>query len=165
MRTLVLLLFCIIGTQAAAQIKANINDLHFIAGQWSVQHQWGDMEEAWSAPMGNNMMGSYRCVKDGKVIFYEFMVIEQKDGVPVLYLRHFGPGSMAWEEKDAPGKYPLTLLEKDKAKFKKEDASTELTFTRQSPTQLQVVLHSKNKEGVTERVEFNYRLKEKRDVR
>ena len=161
MRIALLLLLAFIGSAATAQIKAKVSDLHFMAGQWTVQHAWGDMEENWSAPMGNNMMGAYRCVKDGKVVFYEFMAIEQKDSVPVLYLRHFGPGSMAWEEKDAPGKYPLVLLQKNKAQFKKEDGSTVLTFTRQSPTQLQVVLHSKNKEGLPETVEFNYRLKGK----
>lgn len=161
MRFILLVLLAFIYTTATAQAKTDLKDLHFISGQWTVQHPWGDMEETWSAPLGNNMMGSYRCVKDGKVIFYEFMVIEQTDSVPVLYLRHFGPQNIAWEEKEAPGKYGLVLLQKNKAQFKKEDGSTVLTFIRQSPTQLQVVLDSKNKEGVPEKVEFNYRLKGK----
>ncbi|MHA4812545.1 DUF6265 family protein [Flavitalea flava] len=64
------------------------------------------MEEFWGPPIGNNMICSYRCVKDGKVVFYEFVVIEQKDtlseSVPVMILRHFKPGSISWEDKDKP---------------------------------------------------------------
>ena len=104
-------------------------------------------------------MGSYRCVKDGNVVFYEFMVIEKTDSVPVLHLRHFGPGSVAWEEKESPGRYPLVLLQTNKAQFRKQDGSTLLTFTRQSPTQLQVVLDSKNKAGTWEKIVFDYTLK------
>lgn len=160
MRAFFFLFLISFSVPAFAQLqKATIKDLSFISGQWTVQHQWGDMEEVWSAPMGNNMMGSYRCVNEGKVVFYEFMAIEQIDSVPVLYLRHFGPGSIAWEEKDSAGTYPLVLLQKDKAQFRKSDGSTMLTFTRQSPTQLQIILDSKNGDGTLEKVVFDYRLK------
>ena len=160
MRALLFLLLIGFSTTINGQVtKAAIKDLSFISGHWTLQHEWGDMEEVWSAPMGNNMMGSYRCVKEGKVVFYEFMVIEQKDSVPVLYLRHFGPGSVAWEEKEAPGIYTLVLLQKGKAQFKEKDSGTTLTFTRQSPTQLQIVLDSKTSEGTPEKVVFDFRLK------
>jgi hypothetical protein len=155
---LLLLLFAVTGF---AQLKkADIKDLGFITGQWTLQHEWGDMEETWSAPMGNNMMCSYRCVKDGKVIFYEFIVVEQTDSVPVMHLRHFGPGSVAWEDKEAPGLYPLVHLQQGLAQFKKQDGAAVLTFTRQSPQKLQVVLDSKNKQGEWEKVAFNYTLKQ-----
>ena len=140
--------------------KADIKDLQLMTGQWVLQHEWGDMEETWSAPMGNNMMCSYRCVKDGKVIFYEFIVVEQTDSVPVMHLRHFGPGSIAWEDKEAPGLYPLVQLQPGLAQFKKQDGTAILTFTRQSPQKLQVVLDSKNKNGAWEKVAFNYTLKQ-----
>ena len=61
------------ATLSVAQVPPkNIKDLAFMAGKWTTHSAWGDMEENWSEPMGNNMMCSYRCVKDGKVIFYEF---------------------------------------------------------------------------------------------
>jgi hypothetical protein len=160
MRLFFLLFSIAISATAVGQLKkAAIKDLSFIAGQWTLQHEWGDMEEVWSAPMGNNMMGSYRCVKDSKIVFYEFMVIEQTDSVPVLYLRHFGAGSIAWEEKESPGLYPLLLLEGRKAQFRKEDGRTMLTFIRQSPTQLQVLLDSSDGGEKPKKVVFNYRLK------
>lgn len=160
MRLMVFFLLMFSATAFGQVKKANIKDLQFIAGQWTLKHEWGDMEETWSAPMGNSMMCSYRCVKDGKIVFYEFIVIEQTDSVPVMHLRHFGPGSVAWEEKNAPGLYPLVLLEGGKTQFRKQDGSSILTFTRQSPQQLQVLLDSKNKKGEWEQVAFNYTLKQ-----
>ena len=59
----------------------NIKDLAFMSGNWKTHSAWGDMEEHWSEPLGNSMMCAYRCVKDGKVIFYEFIVIEQMDSM------------------------------------------------------------------------------------
>src|ERR1700748_342355 len=101
----------------AQTLKADIKDLSFIAGTWGQRHEWGDMEEFWGPPMGNNMICSYRCVKDGKVLFYEFVVIEQVDSSPVMILRHFKTGNIAWEEKDKPEYYPLVALSYNTAVF------------------------------------------------
>jgi hypothetical protein len=65
-----LLFFCFITVGSYAQgIKASIKGLSFMAGTWTIKHKWGDMEEFWGPPMGDNMVSSYRCVKDGKVVF------------------------------------------------------------------------------------------------
>ena len=80
----------------------DIKALAFISGKWKTTTSWGDMEEYWSEPMGNCMVCAYRCVKDGKVVFYEFIVIEQMTSGPVMKLRHFSPGNIAWEDKDKP---------------------------------------------------------------
>ena len=161
MRLLLFVCLLFVSLTGFSQLKkADIKDLSFMTGQWTLQHQWGDMEETWSAPMGNNMMCSYRCVKDGKIIFYEFIVVEQTDSVPVMHLRHFGPGSVAWEDKEAPGLYPLVQLQQGFAQFKKTDGTATLTFTRQSPQKLQVMLDSKNKNGEWEKTAFNYTLKQ-----
>ena len=78
-----------------------------MTGNWKTTSDWGDMDEVWSSPRGNCMMCTFRCVKDGKIVFYEFIVIEQNpnDSVPVLKLRHFNPGSIGREEKDNPYLY------------------------------------------------------------
>ena len=88
MRFLLSFLFVLFFGSAFSQLtSANIKDLHFMSGRWALQHEWGDMEEVWSQPAGNSMMCSFRCVKDGKVVFYEFIVIEQTDSVPVMRVR------------------------------------------------------------------------------
>lgn len=146
-----------ISVSAFSQIPIrNIKDLAFMAGKWVTKGEWGDMEENWSAPMGNCMMCSYRCVKDGKVVFYEFIVIEQQPEGPVMKLRHFSPGNIAWEEKDKPYEYPLTYLDENLARFERPDKKTSLTFQRIDATKLKVTLERQDKDGKWVQDEFNY---------
>ncbi len=138
----------------------NIKDLAFMSGKWITHSAWGDMEENWSTPMGNCMMCAYRCVKDGKVIFYEFIVIEQTDSGPVMKLRHFSPGNIGWEEKDKPYEYPLMFLEPDKARFERPDKKTALTFHRTAPDKMQVILERQDQNGRWVEDVFDYELSE-----
>jgi hypothetical protein len=39
----------------AQSIKANVKDLSFMAGTWVLKHKWGNMEEFWGPPIGDNM--------------------------------------------------------------------------------------------------------------
>jgi hypothetical protein len=139
--------------------KARISDLSFMAGRWFVHHEWGDMEENWAEPMGDNMVCSYRCVKNGKIVFYEFIVVEQSDSVPVMKLRHFSPGNVAWEEKDKPYHYPLVQLSSSHAVFERPDKKLRMIFTRRDRDHLTVVLERENKDGKWEKDNFDYALK------
>jgi hypothetical protein len=143
----------------AQQFKASIKDLAFMAGTWTQKHKWGDMEEFWGPPMGNNMICSYRCVSKGKVVFYEFVVIEQTGDVPVMKLRHFNPGSIGWEEKDKPRSYALVQLTKNKAVFEAPDKSLSLTYIRTGTRTMDIILNEKNKKGDWEKEVFNYTLR------
>lgn len=136
----------------------NIKDLSFMAGRWTTTTEWGDMEESWSEPMGNCMMCAYRCVKDGEVVFYEFIVIEQTEKGPVMKLRHFNPGNIGWEDKDSPYEYPLMFLEEDRARFEHPNKKTALTFYRSDKNKMQVILDRKDKDGKWVQDEFNYTL-------
>ncbi len=136
----------------------DIKALAFISGKWKTTTSWGDMEEYWSEPMGNCMVCAYRCVKDGKVVFYEFIVIEQMPSGPVMRLRHFSPGNIAWEDKDKPYEYNLMFLEADKARFERPDKKTYITFHRTGPRTLKVILESQDKEGQWMEDVFDYTL-------
>lgn len=159
-RTLLLLMALLVGTHGRAQVKkAEVKDLAFMQGRWFVAHEWGDMEEYWGEPMGNNMVSSYRCVKNGKVVFYEFVVIEQGENVPVLLLRHFNPGNIAWEDKTTPQRYPLVELTANKATFKDDANDVLLRYELTAPDALTVTLVEKNKQGVPETIYFRYKRK------
>jgi hypothetical protein len=134
----------------------DIKELEFMAGHWVTTGEWGDMEETWSKPKGNSMMCSYRCVKNGKVVFYEFIVIEQLPAGPVMKLRHFSPGNVAWEDKDKPYDYPLMFLDDNIARFERPDKKTSLTFQRIAPDKLKVILERQDKDGKWVQDEFNY---------
>ena len=148
---------CVCSIVSSAQAPGyKISSLSFMSGRWVTTGPWGDMEETWSEPMGNSMMCSYRCVKDGKVVFYEFIVIEQQKKGPVMLLRHFNPGNIAWEEKDKPYEYPLMFLDDDVARFERPDKKTSLTFQRLAPDKLKVTLERQDKDGKWVQDEFNY---------
>ena len=156
MRLLLLLLLLPVATYGQPK-KAHIKDLEFLKGVWRLQHAWGDMEEIWGPPMGDNMTCSYRCVKDGKIVFYEFIVIEQSDSVPAMKLRHFNPGSIGWEDKNTPYLYPLVAIGQNKAVFERPDKKSKLIYERISPNQLKSVLE-REKDGKWSKEEFHYQL-------
>ena len=158
---LLLLLLTWTGQESFGQVpKKNIKDLAFMAGRWKTHSAWGDMEESWSEPMGDCMMCAYRCVKDGKVVFYEFIVIEQMASGPVMKLRHFSPGNIGWEDKEKPYEYPLMFLEPDKARFERPDKKTALTFHRTGPETMKVILERQDDKGKWVEDVFDYELAE-----
>lgn len=156
MRIIYLLLFLFAATTGYAQTsKPTISDLSFMAGTWTQDHEWGWMEEHWSKPMGNCMASSFRCVKDGKVVFYEFMVIEQDSAGPVLKLRHFNPGSIGWEDKNSPIEFVILSVQKNNVVFESRDKTLKMTYTVSSGKELKIVLDEKNKEGIWENTRFD----------
>jgi hypothetical protein len=161
MKRLTVALLCsvmsLLFAEASAQnAEYKIDALKFMSGKWVTSSEWGDMEENWSMPMGDNMMCSYRCVKNGKIVFYEFIVIEQQAKGPVMKLRHFSPGNIGWEEKDKPYEYNLIFLDDNIARFERPDKKTSLTFERQSADKLKVTLDRQDKDGKWVQDEFNY---------
>jgi len=131
-----------------------------MAGTWTLKHDWGDMEEFWGQPMGDNMVSTFRCVKNGEVIFYEFMTIEQSDTTPVMKLRHFNKGSIGWEDKDKPYLMPATKVAPDEVVFESLDKSVLITYKRISATKMDCILNEKGKDGKWSKDVFNYTLKE-----
>ncbi|MBX2960908.1 MAG: hypothetical protein KF687_00260 [Cyclobacteriaceae bacterium] len=152
------LLFIIPASITYGQVQTTLDQLSFISGNWRGSMAWGEMEEYWSDAMGDNMVCVYRCVKDGKTVFYEFIVIEQSEsGVPTMKLRHFSRGNIGWEEKDKPFEYPLAKLEQNKAVFEAVDKKTRLIYERVDANQLRAVLE-REKNGEWEVEEFLYQL-------
>jgi hypothetical protein len=145
---------------ASAQIKKPaVKDLAFMAGTWTLRHQWGDMEEFWGTPMGDNMVSTFRCVKDGKVVFYEFMAIEQSDSVAVMKLRHFNKGSIGWEDKDKPFLMPAIKFAPNEVVFESPDKAVRITYKRLSALKLDCILDEKAKDGKWSKDVFSYTLK------
>lgn len=139
--------------------KASVNQLAFMAGTWTQKQEWGDMEEFWGEPMGDSMISSFRVVKDGKATFYEFVVIEEQNHIPVFKMRHYNRGSVGWEEKDKPLLFYLVYIEKNKADFELKDKSVRITYKLVSPDKLDVTLVEKDKKGKLKKDVFNYSRK------
>jgi hypothetical protein len=65
--------------------KPTLNDLAWLAGSWAGTARGIEMEEHWTAPKGNSMVGLHRDVGKGRTLLFEFLRIEQQ-GDHIVYL-------------------------------------------------------------------------------
>jgi hypothetical protein len=70
---------------AAQGTKPAIADLAWMAGSWTGESRGIQMEEHWTAPKGNSMIGIHRDVGKGRTMLFEFLRIEQQ-GDQIVYL-------------------------------------------------------------------------------
>ena len=138
--TFAVLFSMVLPLYAADSKPASVADLSWIAGQWQGKKGADQLDEHWSAPGGGTMMGAFRWIKNGKILVYEFLVIEDSTTGPVLTFRHFNAGLIAWEEKDKPLRCPLAGGGPGEAAFACEGGSTRLTFRRTGENGLNVLL-------------------------
>ena len=78
---------------------ATLADVAWLQGHWVGDGLGGVSEEQWSPARGGVMMGTYRLLKDGKPVFYEFILLAEDNGTLVMKLKHFHPDFSGWEEK------------------------------------------------------------------
>lgn len=101
-RSLVLCaLLCFCQTALTQQVPAGrIEDAAWLAGRWTGTGLGGQLEEVWSAPAGGQMVGHFRLLREGKPVFYEFMLMDvTEDGIR-MRLKHFNPDYTAWEARE-----------------------------------------------------------------
>ena len=106
--------------QASVPATANVNGLGFLAGHWLGASTSGTaMEAMWTAPSGNNVLGTMRQMKEGKASMYEILVAEQAGSGVSLRVKHFNPGLTGREEKDASDHYAVIELGNDRVVLEK----------------------------------------------
>ena len=93
----------------AAGDKPDIVKLAWMAGCWEGQIGPVRIEEQWNKPAGGTMLGLSRNLKDGRVIFSEFMRINQDEG-KIVYMARIGT-------KATPTPFALIHLSLDEAVF------------------------------------------------
>ena len=123
----------------APAARATLQDLAWLAGEWSGTGLGGATEETWSAPAGGAMMGMFRLVKDGRVVFYEFLTLVEQDGAVLLRLKHFNPDLTGWEEKADFVTFRLLKATATEAYF------DGLTFRRDGPDRTHIYLAIRNR--------------------
>jgi len=133
-----------------------LTDLAWIAGDWVGAAGDSFIQEQWSAPQGDDMMGMFRLVQDGKVVFYEFMTIRQEASGPVLRIKHFDPGLVGWEEKGESIVFDLQEIGDHRAVFETEkDGDPERLIFERGDNELVITLEKPAKDT---RTPFRYRL-------
>ena len=147
MKTILLCLFTIVATYAQnATTTGTLADVGFMEGRWLGTFNGGPIEAAWIAPVGDNLTGFMRMMKDNKVTMYEMLVFEQTEKGPIVLVKHFKPGLVGQEEKDKSDRYRFISAQKDRALFEKEDGSIQIIYEKRGQDQL-VIQRGQSKDG------------------
>jgi len=137
----------------AASPPAKITDVAFLEGIWVGKGLGGDTEESYSSPLGGAIVGYFRFVKDGKVIFYEIVTVVETNGSLALRLKHFHADLKGWEEKDDVQEFKLVAIEGQTIYF------DGLSLRRDGDTLYSAVKIKDRKSGSTRVEQFSYKLK------
>ncbi|UCS95666.1 hypothetical protein KZP23_00500 [Echinicola marina] len=97
--------------------KGKMTDLAWMVGFWKGPGLNGECEELWMPQQDNTMMGVFRYIEEGKLIFTEYMAIAEEAGKINLKVKHFSANFSPWEEKDEWINFPLIKTEGQTAYF------------------------------------------------
>jgi len=97
--------------------NAYIEGLAWLEGSWAGRINGDHVEEIWTSATADAMMGMFRLVAEGKLRFYEFIVMVQKGKTIEMRIKHFDPDLNGWEEKEESSVFFLTELKKRQAVF------------------------------------------------
>ena len=86
--------------------NSTLSQLSWLTGTWRTTLGDDILEEIWSAPTHDSMMGVFRWIKKDRVWMNELMTITADGGGFAFRLRHFSRDMVPWEEKDAAFHYP-----------------------------------------------------------
>lgn len=70
---------------AADEVPAKVDSLAWLTGTWQCHRGSSLVEEHWTRPAGQTMLGMGRTLKDGHTAEFEFLRIEERDG-KLVYL-------------------------------------------------------------------------------
>lgn len=120
--------------QAADQPADLVEVAEWLQGHWVGNGLGGENETLWSPPRAGTMMGVFRHMKDGEIVFYELLALVPEEGRLVLKLKHFDPNLDGWEEPSESLDFPLLRAEEDALYF------DGITYRRLGPDRREVTV-------------------------
>src|SRR5262245_15652917 len=70
----------LLSTCLYAADAAPLNRLNWLGGSWKLETDGKLVEEHWTTPAGGAMLGMSRTINNGKMVEFEFLRIEQREG-------------------------------------------------------------------------------------
>jgi hypothetical protein len=119
-----------------------VEDFGWMAGHWRGEGLGGICEEIWTGPLGGSMVGLFRLIREGELVFSEHMMLARDPDGIVLKVKHFTPDFVAWEDKEGAVRFRLEELRPNEAVFKG------LRIRRTEPG-LEIVIRMKDASGKT----------------
>ncbi len=146
------------NSQGSSKPMAKVDDLKWMAGNWSCEIWGGIFEEYWIPPVGGTMQGTGRLVSEGKVQFMEYMSIETgADGKLTMYMLLDAPSK--GEKKPSP--FVLTSVKNGAYTFTnaKNDFPTRIIYSNKKDAKGALMyVRLEGKQGGKDAVEeFNFR--------
>ena len=137
-------------------LMTSVEALSWLEGKWIGKEADRLIEEHWSAPQGETLMGMFRFVHAGEPRFYEFMTIAVEGQEVILRIKHFDPGLTGWEEKGESVTYPLVQVDAGGAVFYRRGAAQPnwMIYRREGDA---LAVHFEGAEGETEGGRFEFR--------
>lgn len=126
------------------QAALRLQGLAWMTGEWTASRGEDVLEERWSAPIGDSMVGTFRWIKaGGKVWMFELMTITAKGDDVIFRLRHFSDEMVPWEgvEKEPALTYKLIKQTSEESVFENPNRDSPRRFIfRKGDDSLTVVL-------------------------
>lgn len=142
---------------AAPATSPKLAPLAFISGRWQTEFDGNQLEEYWSPPAGDSMMGVFRWMKNGKVWMNELLTVVDEGEQVVFRLKHFDAKMVGWEEKADALTLKLVRAEANEAVFEGMKAEQPLRFTyRMAGEALQIRIDG-SRDGKPKTDEFTLR--------
>ena len=163
--TLIVLGICVVSVVLSATAEEKpagaaqqLAKLEWMRGEW-VREQGADrLEEIWSAPSGDSLMGMFRWDKQGKAWMYELMCITVEEGTLVFRLKHFDRRLAGWEPKDPPTAYRLQRQAEREVVFENAERSDPRRFVYSIDDEGRFVVRLESeRDGETRATEFRFR--------
>jgi hypothetical protein len=129
-----------------AEQQAAIESVSWLAGRWVGEGLGGQLEETWSTPASGQMVGHFRLVRDGVVLFYEICLLDVVDGGVRMRVKHFNPDFVGWEERDGWHAFEPHSVSAEELRF------DGLTLRRVGDDQLEISIMIRCETGVREEV-------------
>lgn len=141
--------------------SVTVADFAWLAGSWQGEVQGSFVEELWSTPAGGGLMGMFRWMnggRDGTLAMYELLSLEPGAEGPILWLRHFNPKLVGWEDKEGAIAFHLVAYKPGEATFDNRDPEkpARITYRREGGDRLISLLERKAQDGKPTVTEFVY---------
>ena len=82
-----------------ARPPATLDDVSWLVGSWVGEAFGSTFEQVWNPPSAGSMVGFFKLMRDGQVVFYEILLLVEEEGSLGLKVKHFDADFTAWEEK------------------------------------------------------------------
>lgn len=151
-RSVLLGLALLLAGSVARAAESKMAGLAFLTGRWTATTEQGFQEETWSPVQGDSMIGTFRVVAGGKMVFSEYWSVELKDGTLVLLIKHFDAGLVGWEAKQESTRLPVTSLAQNSVVF--SDGKVTLRYERRGDMLIAALTHVRDGKPSTETFEL-----------